>query len=176
MTEEARLVRKKRSRAGHRASATRILDQATAALEAEDVDADRLTMLKMMLDEKRETLKTLDSEVAELVPDEELENEIHRVDEYKERIYGVLTKLNKALVLATAGMLYPTAAGRTAPADPPPADRTPPPVDRTVERPPVAVDPTPADRTVERPPILRPDATRPTDHEGEVAQDISPTF
>lgn len=54
MTEEALLTRKKRSRARHRASATRLLDQAMATLEAEPVDADQLTMLKMMLDEKIE--------------------------------------------------------------------------------------------------------------------------
>ena len=122
MTEEALLARKKRSRAGHRASATRIVDQAMGALDSEPVDIDQLTMLKMMLDEKKEILSRLDSEVAELVPDEELENEIHRIDKYKEQIYGVLTKLNKALVPAAPGAPYPAAAG-VALTDPP-ADRT----------------------------------------------------
>ena len=76
MADEALLARKKRCCAGHRASATRLLDQATTALGADPLDTDQLFLLKRMLNEKRETLKELDSEMADLVPDEELENEI----------------------------------------------------------------------------------------------------
>ena len=76
-------------------------------MEAENVDADQLSLIKQMLVEKVETLKVLDGEMAELVPDEELEEEIQRVDEYKEKIYGVLTKLNKALRLLALHPLRP---------------------------------------------------------------------
>ena len=120
MTDEALLARKKRSRAGHRASATRLLDQATTALGADPLDTDQLSLLKRMLDEKRETLKELDSEMADLVPDDELENEIQHTDEYKERVYGVLAKLNKALApAATVTTMAPTMpAAPVAPAAP----------------------------------------------------------
>ena len=47
-----------------------------------------------MLVEKMETLKVLDGELAEIVPDDE---ETQRADEYKEGVYRVLAKLNKAL-------------------------------------------------------------------------------
>ena len=93
----ALLARKKRTCSGHRASTTRLVDRATTTMEAREVDTEQLSLIKQMLIEKAETLKVLDSEMAELVPDEELEEEIQRVDEYKERIYGVLTKLTKAL-------------------------------------------------------------------------------
>ena len=64
-----------------------------------------------MLIEKVETLKVLDGEMAELVPEEELEEEIQRADQYKERVYGVLAKLNKALGPITAPL--PTVVART---------------------------------------------------------------
>ena len=47
-----------------------------------------------MLAEKMETLKVLDGELADLVPDGELKEEIQHADEYKER---VMAKLKKAL-------------------------------------------------------------------------------
>ena len=65
-----------------------------------------------MLIEKMETLKGLDGELAEIVSDEELE-EIQRADEYKERVYGILAKLNKALGPITAPS--PTIVARTKP-------------------------------------------------------------
>ena len=90
------LARKKKTRSGHRASTTRLIHQAMAAME-EDVDTDQLSLTKQMIVEKVETLKVLDGELAELVPDDDLEEEIQRIDEYKEKVYGVLAKLNKAL-------------------------------------------------------------------------------
>ena len=48
-----------------------------------------------MLVEKIEILKTLDGE--KLVSDDKLEDEILHADEHKERVYGVMAKLNKAL-------------------------------------------------------------------------------
>ena len=43
---------------------------------AEDVDTDQLLLIKQMLVEKMETLEVLDGKLAELVLDEELEEEI----------------------------------------------------------------------------------------------------
>ena len=118
----ALLARKKRTRSGHRASATRLVNQATTAMGAEDVDTDQLSLIRQMLVEKVETLKILDSEMAEFVPDDEVEEEIQCFDEYKEKVYGVLAKLNKALTPTTAPT--PTTVARTEP--PPPAGHLPP--------------------------------------------------
>ena len=68
---------------------------------ADEVDTDQLSLIKQMLVEKVETLRVLDGEMADIVPEDELEAEIHGADEYKERVYGVLTKLKKALGAST---------------------------------------------------------------------------
>ena len=109
----ALLARKKRTRAGHRASATRLINQATTAMGAEDVDTDQLSLIRQLLVEKVETLKIIDNKVAELVPDAELEDEILSVDEYKEKVYGVLAKLNRALGPTTSPT--PTTVARAEP-------------------------------------------------------------
>ena len=64
-----------RSHASHRSSATCLIDRATTAL-ADAIDEDQLTLLKRMLVEKLEVLKNLDGEITDLVPEEELEEEI----------------------------------------------------------------------------------------------------
>ena len=99
------LHRKKRSRTGHRASTTRLINQAATALEAEDVDTDLLSLTKQMLIEKLETLKGLDGEIAELVPDEELEEEIQQADQQVERVYGAIAKISKVLGAATQSLV-----------------------------------------------------------------------
>lgn len=97
MTTEAEgLARKKRVRAGHKASATRILGQISSALEKTPPDADRLSLLKLTLTEKLDVLKALDAEIIEITPEEGLEEEIGQSDEYKEK-YEALTLINKAL-------------------------------------------------------------------------------
>ena len=93
-TTEA-LPRKKRIRAGHRASATRLLNQIDAILADTHPDGDRLALLKLSLKEKLETLKLLDSEIVELTPEEELVREIEQADGYKENVYRALTSIDK---------------------------------------------------------------------------------
>ena len=95
-TIEATITRKKRIRAGHRASATRTMGQVDAAVGASPVDPDILTLLKLTLTEKLETLKKFDSEIIELIPEDDLEDEIQQSDEYRERIYAALTRVDKA--------------------------------------------------------------------------------
>ena len=77
MAEAEALQRKKRVRAGHRASATRIQGQITTALGATPPNVERLSMLKLTLEAKQKTLKELDDEIVVLVPDEELDTEIN---------------------------------------------------------------------------------------------------
>ena len=104
------LARKKKVRAGHKASTTRLTARAMTALEAENIDVDQLSLIQRRITEKREVLKNLDSEMAELVPDDELEEEIQQADEFLDRIYEVLAKLDKALDPATSRIGTPLTA------------------------------------------------------------------
>ena len=61
MSEE--LSRKKRVRAGHRASATRMVNKASALLDDEASDLTKLSQLKLSLQEKLDVLKQLDGEI-----------------------------------------------------------------------------------------------------------------
>ena len=111
MSDEAAaiLARKKRSRSGHKASTIRLLNLATTALREEVIDTDELALLNQRIADKAEILKALDNELANLVPDEELEEEIQQADEYLEGVHRVLGKLKKSLG-TTTGTLPPAAA------------------------------------------------------------------
>ena len=91
------LLRKKKICAGHRASATRLLNQIDTALTAPATDSDKLSQLKLSLHKKLETLKLLDSEIVELTPEEGLEDEIEQADGYKEKVYCALIMIDKVL-------------------------------------------------------------------------------
>ena len=101
-TDVALLARKRRARSGHRGTVTRLVNSVSAAVREDVVDVDQLSLNKRMLTEKMDALNGLDTELADLVPDEELEEEIRVVDQYKENVYGALAKIEKALKAATA--------------------------------------------------------------------------
>ena len=61
-------------------------------------------------------MKVLDDELEEIVPGEELEEEMQWAAEYKERVYGVLAKQNKAIGPITAPPHTPVS--RTVPLPP----------------------------------------------------------
>ena len=85
-----------------------MLSQITTALENTS-DRDLLTLLKLTLNEKLDTLNRLDSEINELTADEDLDNEIQQSDEYKERSYSVFTRVDRVLNTTTAPVtLTPT--------------------------------------------------------------------
>ena len=52
-----------------------------------------LNQLSMSLKEKLEEIKLLDAEILTLVGDDELEDEIGRADNYKERVYASLIEI-----------------------------------------------------------------------------------
>ena len=81
------LARKKRIRAGHKASATRMLNQIDGILADSTPDVSKLSQLKLSVQEKLETLKLLDGEILELVGDD-LVTEIKTADSFKEGIYA----------------------------------------------------------------------------------------
>jgi hypothetical protein len=70
-------------------------------MEAEEIDKEELSVTKDLLVEKMATLKELDNKLTELVPEEELEEEICRADEYTEKIHRTLTKINKVITEST---------------------------------------------------------------------------
>ena len=109
MTEPAEaLSKKKRIRAGHRASATRILNRIEAVLADPPADLDNLAQLKLSLQEKLETLKLLDSEIVEVTHEDDLEYEIERADSYKEGVYRALINIDKLMKISSTVPAGPT--------------------------------------------------------------------
>ncbi len=101
MTDAEVSTRKKRIRAGHKASATHTLGQLAVALGATPPIPDRLSLLKQTLEQKLETLQGLDTRT--------LDDEILQADEYRERIYEALTRIKRAEPPVTApGIAPPT--------------------------------------------------------------------
>ena len=92
MTE---LNHKKNVRGGHRASATKMVKKAEELLAQEVPNKSLLARMKLSLQEKLSTLKELDSEVVDLVKEEEVVNEIEQADAYKEDIYDAIAKLEQ---------------------------------------------------------------------------------
>ena len=78
MTEE--LNRKKSVRAAHKSFATRLMNQGDARMAAEPLDTDELTLVQTNLKAKVQILEALNTEVVELTPEDQLENEIERAD------------------------------------------------------------------------------------------------
>ena len=90
------LARKKKVRASHKSSATRMVSKVEEILSGETTDTFKLNQLNMSLKEKLEEIKVLDSDILSLIEDSELENEIAQADLYKERVYSTLILIEKA--------------------------------------------------------------------------------
>ena len=92
MSEE--LSRKKRVRAGHRASATRMINKASSLLEDESPNLMTLSQLKLSLQEKLDVLKHLDEEILELVDEDSVADEIEQSDGFKEQVYAIMVRVD----------------------------------------------------------------------------------
>ena len=90
--EHARL---KRVRGGHRSSATRFLAKIDEELEKDVADVLKLRQLKQSIEEKAAILTTMNAEVLEKAPDEEVEDEIQQADICTEKIQLALLKLTQ---------------------------------------------------------------------------------
>ena len=108
------LTRKKRVRAGNRGSAFHMIAKADELLAEESPNASRLSHLKMSLQEKLDVLKQLDGEMLELVDEEGLAEDIEQSDEFKERIYAAVIRIEECHPWA----LGPPSAGTPRPKDP----------------------------------------------------------
>ena len=94
----ADLAKRKRIRAGHRGSATKTMNKVDEALGADSVDVSVLSLLKLTLSEKLQTIKALDAEVLELIDDEAaLVAEIEHADENREGVHSSLLKIEAVL-------------------------------------------------------------------------------
>ena len=89
------LTKKKRIRAGHKASATHMIDSAEDLLTTAGSDTSRLTQLSRSLQEKLEVLKTLDSKIINFVDEGSVVDEIEQADIFKEGIYSTTVKIEK---------------------------------------------------------------------------------
>ena len=133
------LARKKRIRAGHKASATRTLTKVEEALVAaaertEEFDTSKLSQLKLSLQEKLEVLRQLDAEILELTDEEGLVDEIEQADLFKEGIYTALVRIEKATAIAATPIAPPTPG--TPPTTPRASTETPTePIERRVKLP-----------------------------------------
>ena len=111
------LAKKRKIRAGHKASATKTIRQIEDILASETPDKEKLSLLRLTLNEKLETIKGLDSEVIELSEDEEaLVSEIEQGDGYKDIVFNALIRVDRI-------MKAPPARGSLIP----PTDTPPPP-------------------------------------------------
>ena len=119
MTEAEQLARKKRLRAGHRASTTRILGQVEPSILADPLIVSKITQLKRSLEDKLQSLSNLDQGILELTPEDSIEAEIVQADVIKERLHAALSRLDHCLSPTTC----PGRAHTTPPTvDPPVVD------------------------------------------------------
>lgn len=112
------LAKKKRIRAGHKASATKTMGKIDDILGTDSLDASTLSLLKLTLQEKLETIRVLDSEIVELFDDEaSVTTEIEQNDGYRESIRSTLLKIDNALgkvaTLPIAATATPSALATT---------------------------------------------------------------
>ena len=98
MAETADLSRKKRVRAAHRASVTRMVDQVQEMLSSEEgLNVAKLKQKRRALQTKTELLNKLDEEIVEMVPEDGLEEEVEQADIVRERIELAIIDLDSAL-------------------------------------------------------------------------------
>ena len=103
----AEIAKKKRVRAGHKASVTRIISDAKQELDATERNFLRLEQQRKKLQEKHETILKLDAEILEA--EDEVSNEIEQADVFSDEMELTLMILNEAL----AGIENPQAATQT---------------------------------------------------------------
>ena len=83
------LTKKKRIRAGYKASVTKTMTKVDVALSADPVTVSGLPLLRLTM--KLEVIRILNAEVIELVDQEEvLTTEIQQADEYSENMHSYL--------------------------------------------------------------------------------------
>jgi len=90
------LSRRKNVRGRHRAFTT-MMRKAEELLGLDGISTSQLAKVRLGLQQKVSTLEQRDAEVVDLVKDDDVVEEIERVDIYMEDIYDVIAKLEKLL-------------------------------------------------------------------------------
>ena len=94
----ADLVKKRQQRAGHKGAATKTLRKIEEAFKKDPIEKEALSVLKITLSEKLDTIKALDTEILDLLDkDDEIATEIEKSDDYKEEIYMVIGRISTAI-------------------------------------------------------------------------------
>ena len=121
------LTKKKCVRAGHKASATKLLHQINGATTAPSPDTANLRSLRMSLTEKIETLKLLDGEIVDLIDDKgALASEIEQADEFRASLYSAMVKIDGIVSPAPPAPPSASATSTLATSTPPPHVRSSP--------------------------------------------------
>ena len=90
---------KKRIRAGHKASTTKLLNKLDELrADSDSIDTSKLLRLKLSLEEKLGTFRTLDGEILDLTKDDFGDE----ADAYKEGIYYAMVEIEKLCAAARA--------------------------------------------------------------------------
>ena len=98
MPETEGLTRKRKVRAAHRGSVTRIISQVYESLESgEALNLPRLRQQKLQLSGKLDVLSKLDDELIEMVAEDELDVEVEQADVIKEKIGLCFMDIDQAL-------------------------------------------------------------------------------
>ena len=105
----ASLARKRKVRGGHRGSATRTMNGVDVLLSEESPEQARLAQLKLSLEEKLKTLTRLDSEILDLTVDDE----IQEADEFKDRVYEAIVRLDNCTRALSRRAVTPVTAAVT---------------------------------------------------------------
>jgi hypothetical protein len=103
----AELSHKKRIRGGHRGSATKMIRKAEELLAKDGLDLAQLAKIRLSLQEKVSVLKQLDSEVVDLVGEDEVADEIEQADTYMEDVYATMAKLDQLASKSTSSTPAP---------------------------------------------------------------------
>ena len=96
MNKADELEHKRRVRGGHKGSAKKMLGQLDSELGTTPPDYTKVSQLKRSLEEKIDTIKTLDADILNLVSDEaELASEIELADDFKAVVYAAIIKAER---------------------------------------------------------------------------------
>ena len=97
------LTRKRKVRAAHRASVTRMITQSKEMLDSgEELSAAKLKQKRQALEQKLELLLKLDAEIVEIIDEDVLDEEIEQADIVREKIELAIVDLDSALDAAAA--------------------------------------------------------------------------
>ena len=107
------LARKKKVRAGHNGSVTRMLNQIDSILADGMPDVSKLSQLKLSLQEKLETIKHIDGEILDLIEEDKVATEIEQADSFKEGIYASMIRIDECTMARAVSATPPV---------PPPSD------------------------------------------------------